>query len=172
MKPVLLAAFPSLDQALGAIDDLVIAGFGGDAVGLASRERPYGELQRESQDPVNAAGKQDIAGQADFFSRPDDGGGCARSKYRGTGTIVQIPGVGPVAVSGLFAGAAGVKHWLAGCLSDTDAGTSECGYRESQIGAGKALVAVLPEGRSILAGEILQRHGGELSRAWGQTARW
>ena len=74
MKPVLLAAFLSRDRADRAIEDLAIAGFAQDCIGLISPEVPSGGVPghdlgygRERQ-PVAAyrgeAAVSDVAGAA------------------------------------------------------------------------------------------------------------
>ena len=175
LKPALLAVFRSRAQAEGAIEDLLIAGFGEGSVGLVSPEYCLDARREVLRYPADAG-----AGQRAFDRRGVvPGSDWARTAveerlgwHRTPATVVYIPNVGPVAALGLFAGVTNGRKWLDGCLAGTDVSPTERTHFESQVEAGKTVVGVLPEGRAILAREILQRYGGELSRVRTRGTCW
>jgi hypothetical protein len=175
LKPALLAVFRSRAQAEGAIEDLLIAGFREDSVGLVSPGYSLDARREVLRYPADLG-----AGQRAFDRRSIVlGSDWARTAvedslglHRSSATVVCIPNVGPVAASGLFAGVTNGRKWLDGCLAGTDVSPTECVHFESQVEAGKTVVGVLPEGRAILAREILERYGGELSRVRTRGTGW
>ena len=173
MKPVLLAAFNSRDRADRAIEDLEIEGFSQDCIGLIAPEVPSGGVP--GHDLGYGGERQPVAAYRGEAAVSDVAGAALEErtgKFFSLGNVVQIPGAGAFAAFGFFVRASGSTHWLASCLAGTDLTPVECGHFERQAEVGKTLVGVLPEGRVILASEILRRYGGELSRERSHVGRW
>ena len=175
LKPALLAVFRSRAQAEGAIEDLLIAGFGKDAIGLVSPEYSLDARLEVLLDPADADAGQLALNRRSVAPGLDSAQAVVEERLgllRPTASVVYVPNVGAVAASGLFAGATDGRKWLAGCLTGTDVSSTERTHFENQVEAGKTVVGVLPVGRVILAREILQRYGGELSRVRTRGTGW
>ncbi len=175
LKPILLAAFVSRELADRAIEDLVIAGFAGHSIGLISPLQLQGRMvgtgwtlpEGRETSPIGSI-HFDIAELGPTGPVNKEGPGAVSLP----GNVIQIPDLGSFSACGFFSGATSDKQWLASCLAGTDLTGPERGQFELQIEAGKTLIGVLPEGRVILAGEILRRYGGELTHERSHSARW
>jgi hypothetical protein len=143
-----------------AIDDLQAAGFGGDQIGVAMRDRTaQGQLIEETGVAegavTGAVGGGLLGGLAGFLAS--------------VGTLA-IPGVGPVVAGGILAstlgtaaagaGVGAVAGGLLGGLTDLGFPEEEARYFETEFREGGVLVTVKAGTRAAEAAQILERNGG------------
>jgi len=168
-KRTVAALFSDPAQAQQAIHDLKQAGFAGDDIGLALRDRDaQGALRVETGAQAAADIGQDAA----------SGGllGGLIGLLVGAGALA-IPGIGPVVAGGVFASVLGstavgaglgvVGGGIIGALVHLGLTEHEAHYFASGFQQGSVLVTVHPGGRGQEAAAILTRHGGDRGAANG-----
>lgn len=168
--------FPDRDSAEQAIDELKAAGFTGDHIGVAMRDRTaQGKLIGETG---TQATERAAAGAV--------GGGLLGGL---TGLLVglgvlALPGIGPVIAGGALATAFGVAGGTAvagagigaaaggllGALTGLGIPESEARHFETGFRAGAVLVIVDAGPRLLEAMAILDRHGADTGPATGPGA--
>lgn len=159
--------FDDRGDAERAIDDLKMAGFRGDQIGVALRDRTaQGEM---IEDTGTSAATGATAGLV--------GGGLLGGLVGflvGVGALA-IPGIGPVVAGGVLASTFGIAGGTAvagagigaatggmiGALVGLGVPEEEATHFESGVRHGHTLVTVGAEGRAIEAMEILERHGAD-----------
>jgi hypothetical protein len=168
--------FPDQVSAEEAIDELKDAGFTGDQIGVAIRDRTaQGELSAET-------GPQAAEGAA---TGAVGGGllGGLTGFLIGIGALV-IPGIGPVIAGGALATAFGVAGGTAvagagigaaaggvlGALMGLGIPESAAHHFETGFRAGRVLVTVDAGARVLEAMAILDRHGADTGPATGPGA--
>jgi hypothetical protein len=153
-RHLVLAAFDELDRARAAIDDLGAAGFEAGDVGLAvlsgEASEDYGRPPSGPDDPAEPA--TGFVGGITWAGAP---GGV-------------IPGLGVVVASGLMSSlltgaAAGDTRSLLDELHDKGVPDAEARRLDEAFRAGKSIVGVRADGRSVEAEDIVTRHGGRRS---------
>jgi hypothetical protein len=160
MAQPVIALFESKDMAVSAIHDLKAAGFPERAIGLITPDgrdngRQHRIVDSATPDPQSSGTAGAAAGAVI--------GGTLGAVLAATGALL-IPGVGPFITGGILASlVGGAAGWLVGGLAAMDIPREEAAYYEVQVQRGRTLVTVLPEGREILATDILRRHGGDTS---------
>jgi len=176
-RKVVAAVFHNRPQAERAIDALRAAGFTGQQVGVAMRDRT------ESGELIKDTGTSAIEGAV---SGAVGGGllGGAAGFLVGLVTALVIPGVGPVVAAGALASAlatagstaiagAGIgaaAGGLVGALTGLGFPEEEAKYFETHFQTGGVLVTVHAEGRSGEALGLLQRYGGDIGEGAGAVA--
>lgn len=163
------ALFADSAQARLAIHDLKQAGFRGEDIGLALRDRDaQGALRVETGTQAAADIGQDAA----------SGGllGGLIGLLVGSAALA-IPGVGPVVAGGIFASVLGstavgaglgvVGGGIIGALVHLGLTEHEANYFASGFHEGGVLVTVHPGGRASEAAVILTQHGGDLGTGMG-----
>jgi hypothetical protein len=169
--------FPDRDRAGQAIDALKAAGFTGDHIGVALRDRTaQGVLLEEA----GTQGAEEAAATGAL------GGGLLgglAGLLIGIGALV-IPGLGPIVAGGMLATAFGVAGGTAvagagigaaaggllGALAGLGMPESEARYFETGFRAGGVLVTVEAGARMLEAMAILDRHGADTGPATGPGA--
>ena len=169
--------FPHRASAEQAIDALKAAGFTGDQIGMALRDRTAQGVLLEDTG-VQVAEEAATTGAL--------GGGLLGGL---TGLLIgigglAIPGLGPVVAGGVLATAFGVAGGTAvagagigaaaggllGALAGLGIPESEARYFETGFRAGQVLVTVEAGARVLEAMAILDRHGGDTGPATGPGA--
>jgi hypothetical protein len=169
--------FPDRDRAEQAIAALQAAGFAGDQIGVALRERTAQGVLLEETDTQ-------VAEEA--ASTGALGGGLLGGL---TGLLIglgalAIPGLGPVVAGGVLATAFGVAGGTAvagagigaaaggllGALAGLGIPEPEARYFETGFRAGQVLVTVEAGARVLEAMAILDRHGADTGPATGPGA--
>jgi hypothetical protein len=168
--------FPDRARAEQAIDDLKAAGFTGDQIGVALRDRTaQGELIAETD---THAAEGAVTGAV--------GGGLLGGL---TGFLIgigalAIPGIGPVIAGGALAAAFGIAGGTAvagagigaaaggvlGALEGLGIPASKAPHFETGFRAGAVLVTVEGGARVLEALAILDRHGADTGPATGPGA--
>jgi hypothetical protein len=168
--------FPDRASAEQAIDELKAAGFSGDQIGVAMRDRTaQGEL-------ITETGTQAAEGAA---TGAVGGGllGGLTGFLIGIGALA-IPGIGPVIAGGALATAFGVAGGTAvagagigaaaggllGALMGLGLPEAEARHFETGFRAGAVLVTVEAGARVLEAMAILDRHGADTGPATGPGA--
>lgn len=167
MRRTVAALFPEAAQAREAVHALKQAGFGGEEIGLALRDRDeQGALRVETGAQAAADIGQDAA----------SGGllGGLVGLLVGAGALA-IPGIGPVVAGGVFASVLGstavgaglgvVGGGIIGSLVHLGMTEHEAHYFASGFHQGGVLVTVHPQGRDAEAAAILSGLGGDLGAA-------
>jgi len=166
-RTTIAGLFHDRDQAEQAIRDLQAAGFRGDQIGIAMRDRTaQGELAEETG---TKAGEGAVTGAV-------SGGllGGLVGLLVGIGALA-IPGIGPVIAGGSLATAFGLGGGTAvagagigaatggivGALAGMGIPDDEAKHFESGFNAGGILVTVNAGNRVMDALNILERHGGD-----------
>ena len=163
------ALFSDPAQAQQAIHDLKQAGFRGEDIGLALRDRDaQGALRVETGAQAAADIGQDAA----------SGGllGGLVGLLVGAGALA-IPGIGPIVAGGVFASVLGstavgaglgmVGGGIIGALVHLGLTEHQANYFASGFHEGGVLVTVHPGGRGGDAQTILTSHGGDTGTAEG-----
>src|SRR5262245_22765911 len=169
--------FPNRASAEQAIDALKAAGFTGDQIGVALRNRTAQGVLLEDTGPQ-------VAEEAATTGALGGGllGGLT-GLLIGIGALV-IPGLGPVVAGGVLATAFGVAGGTAvagagigaaaggvlGALAGLGIPESEARYFETGFRAGQVLVTVEAGARVLEAMAILDRHGADTGPATGSGA--
>lgn len=165
--------FDVRDDAEKAIRDLKKAGFTGDQIGVAMRDR------NEQGNLVESTGTNAAEGAVTGAVGGGILGGLA-GLLVGIGALV-IPGIGPVIAGGALATAFGTAVGTAvagagigaaaggivGALVGMGVPEEEARYFESGFRAGRVLVSVKAQGRMMEALDILERNGADI----GSSAR-
>ena len=165
--------FDERDDAEKAIRDLKEAGFTGDQIGVAMRDRDAQGKLAESTGTNAAEGAVTGAVGGGIL------GGLA-GLLIGIGALV-IPGIGPVIAGGALATAFGTAVGTAvagagigaaaggivGALVGMGVPEEEARYFESGFRSGRILVSVSAQGRAMEAMDILERNGADI----GSSAR-
>jgi hypothetical protein len=169
--------FPDRESAEQAINALKVAGFTGDQIGVALRDRTaQGVLIEETGTQV----AEDAAATGAL------GGGLLgglAGLLIGVGALV-IPGLGPIVAGGLLATAFGVAGGTAvvgaglgaaaggllGALAGLGIPETEARHFETGFRAGGVLVTVAAGARVLEAMAILDRHGADTGPATGPGA--
>jgi hypothetical protein len=153
----LVGVFDDRGAAERAVDALERAGFRDDQVGFALR----GSDAVRGGMIVDAQGAKDAKGAA--------AGAVTGAVVGGTlaaAISLLIPGVGPIVAGGVlaafFGGAiAGTAiGGIFGAMTGLGISEEEARFYEKEFSAGRAIVAVKPQGRAAEAAEILVRSGG------------
>ncbi len=168
------ALFSDPAQAQQAIHDLKQAGFRGENIGLALRDRDaQGALRVETGAQAAADIGQDAA----------SGGllGGLIGLLVGSAALA-IPGVGPVVAGGIFASVLGstavgaglgvVGGGIIGALVHLGLTEHEAHYFASGFHEGGVLVTVHPGGRAGDAAAILAQDGGDMGAAEGEPGSY
>lgn len=163
------ALFSAPAQAQQAVHELKQAGFNGEDIGLALRDRDgQGSLRVETGAQAAADIGQDAA----------SGGllGGLIGLLVGSAALA-IPGIGPVVAGGIFASILGstavgaglgvVGGGIIGALVHLGLTEHEAHYFASGFHEGGVLVTVHPQGRAQEAAAILSRLGGDLGASAG-----
>jgi hypothetical protein len=147
----IVGLFSSREAAEAAIVDLIGAGFDSSRIGILLQDK--GQTRQVVEEYGTRSGETAAAGGIV--------GGTAGALLAATGALV-IPGLGPFIAGGVVAtilGAGGGA--LIGGLIGLGIPEEEAGYYQEQVGQGRALVTVEPQGRDEEARGILQRNGAE-----------
>jgi hypothetical protein len=173
-RSTVAAVFSDRTQAERAIDALRSAGFTGDQIGVAMRDRTeQGELIEETDSSAvegavsGALGGGLLGGVAGFLV--------------GLVSALAIPGIGPIVAGGALAtalGAAGgtavagagigaAAGGLVGALSGMGIPEEEARHFETGFRSGGTLVTVNAGHRAAEALGILERHGGDTGTGTG-----
>jgi hypothetical protein len=166
-RNVVVAVFEDRQKAQRAIDELRLAGFREEQIGVAGRhpEFPSDAYQGETYAEEGAA--------AGVLS------GAAVGGLWGIGIAAGLlPAIGPVIAGGtlaaIFASAAtgAAVAGVAGALIGMGIPEEEARYYEGEFKAGRTVVTVQADGRSEEAVNVLRRHGSYdiESRRAGQSA--
>jgi hypothetical protein len=175
-RTVVAAVFNDRTQAERAIDALRAAGFTGQQVGVAMRDRS------EAGELIKDTGTNAVEGAVSGAVGGGLLGGVAGFLV-GLVTALVIPGVGPIVAAGALASALGAAGGtavagagigaaaggLVGALTGLGFPEEEARYFETGFHSGGVLVTVHAEGRSNEAVGILQRYGGDIGA--GAVAR-
>jgi hypothetical protein len=167
-RSTVAAIFPERTQAERAIDDLRAAGFAGDQIGVALRDR------RETGELVEDTGTNAVEGAVSGALGGGLLGGVAGFLV-GLISALALPGIGPVVAGGALAAALGTAGGtavagagigaaaggLVGALSGMGIPEEEARYLETGFRSGGVLVTVNAGHRAAEALGILQRNGGE-----------
>ena len=156
IAPVVMAAFPSGERAEGAIDQLSLAGFTKDQIGLAVPGEDFHLVTTATAVMEETATRGAVTGALV---------GSTVGTLAGAVAVSVLPGLGPILAGGLLLGiatgtAAGAAlgtfagPFLALGMSPKAAHTYEATFR-----AGHALVAVKTTERQEEATAILKSHG-------------
>jgi hypothetical protein len=147
----IVGLFSSREAAEAAIVDLIGAGFESSRIGILLPDK--GQTREVVEEYGTRSGETAAAGGIV--------GGTAGALLAATGALV-IPGLGPFIAGGVVAtilGAGGGA--LIGGLIGLGIPEEEATYYQEQVGQGRALVTVEPQGRDEEARGILQRNGAE-----------
>ena len=167
---ILVALFPSRDDAEQAIRDLKDAGFANEDIGVATHDRI--DAPEPEPAPQSAAPSMEAAAGAGAVS-----GGVVGGLLGLIGSLL-IPGVGPVVLGGVLASAlmgAGIgaaTGGLVGALTSMGVPETEAQYFDEGLRAGGTLVTVRGNARIDEAFAILQRRGADLGPLLGSHARF
>lgn len=176
-RRTIVGVFDSRDHAEMAIRDLKDAGFSGDQIGVAMRDRTaQGELV---EDTGTHAAEGAVTGAV--------GGGILGGL---TGLLIgigalAIPGIGPVVAGGALATAFGTAAGTAvagagigaaaggivGALVGMGVPEEEARYFESSFRSGGVLVSVNAENRAMEALNILEQHGADTGSGMSTSTR-
>jgi len=174
-RRTIVGVFNQRDDAEHAIRDLKDAGFSGDQIGIAMRDRNVqGQL---AEDTGTHAAEGAVTGAV--------GGGVLgglAGLLIGIGALA-IPGVGPVVAGGVLATAFGTVAGTAvagagigaaaggivGALVGMGVPEDEARYFESGFRSGGILVSVDAHGRALEAQNILQRDGADIGTGLNNT---
>jgi hypothetical protein len=154
-QATVVGAFADRAQAQAAVRDLEAAGFRDDQIGVAGRDDSSGPALDQ------ATG-----------SRIAEGAGIGAVTGAGVGALWALglaagvlPAVGPVIAGGLLmsilasSGGAATVGTVVGALIGLGVPEDEADYYESEFQAGRVLVTVRADGRSLEARDILARNG-------------
>jgi hypothetical protein len=154
---VVVGVFHDRAAARQAVDELRLAGFPEDQIGVAAREGGFA-----AETDTAAAG-----------SRWEEGAVTGAATGAGVGALWALgiaahvlPALGPVILGGLLASVAAsaaggaAVGGLVGALVGLGVPEAEARYYESEFHAGRTLVTVRAPGRYEEASAILRRHGG------------
>jgi hypothetical protein len=167
-RSTVAAIFTDRMQAERAIDALRAAGFTGDQIGVAMRDRT------ETGELVEDTGTQAVEGAVSGALGGGLLGGVAGFLV-GLISALVLPGIGPVVAGGALASALGAAGGtavagagigaaaggLVGALSGMGIPETEARHFESGFRAGGALVTVNAGYRAAEALGIMERHGGD-----------
>jgi hypothetical protein len=167
-RSTVAAIFQDRTQAERAIDALRAAGFAGDQIGVALRDR------RETGEMVEETGTNAVEGAVSGALGGGLLGGVAGFLV-GLISALAIPGIGPIVAGGALASALGAAGGtavagagigaaaggLVGALSGMGIPEEEARYLETGFRSGGVLVTVSAGHRASEALGILQRNGGE-----------
>jgi len=151
MSRSIVGLFNTREAAEAAIVDLIGAGFDSSRIGILLPDS--GQTREVVEDYGTRSGETAVAGGIV--------GGTAGALMAATGALI-IPGLGPFIAGGIIAtvlGAAGGA--LMGGLIGLGIPEEEATYYQEQVGLGRALVTVDPQGRDDEAQAILLRNGAE-----------
>ena len=167
-RSTVAAIFQDRTQAERAIDSLRTAGFAGDQIGVALRDR------RETGELVEETGTNAVEGAVSGALGGGLLGGVAGFLV-GLISALAIPGIGPIVAGGALASALGAAGGtavagagigaaaggLVGALSGMGIPEEEARQLETGFRAGGVLVTVNAGHRATEALGILQRNGGD-----------
>jgi hypothetical protein len=167
-RSTVAAIFQDRTQAERAIDALRAAGFAGDQIGVALRDR------RETGELVEDTGTNAVEGAVSGALGGGLLGGVAGFLV-GLISALAIPGIGPIVAGGALASALGAAGGtavagagigaaaggLVGALSGMGIPEEEARYLETGFRSGGVLVTVNAGHRAAEALGVLERHGGE-----------
>jgi heat induced stress protein YflT len=147
----MVGLFATREAAEAAIVDLIEAGFDASRIGILLQDR--GQTAEVAEEYGTRSGETAVAGGIV--------GGTAGALMAATGALV-IPGLGPFIAGGIVATVLGAGSGaLIGGLIGLGIPADEAEYYQAQVGLGRALVTVDPQGREDEARDILLRHGAE-----------
>lgn len=177
-RSTVAAIFQDRMQAERAIDALRVAGFAGDQIGVALRDR------HETGQLVEDTGTNAVEGAVSGALGGGLLGGMAGFLV-GLISALAIPGIGPIVAGGALASALGAAGGtavagagigaaaggLVGALSGMGIPEEEARYLETGFRSGGVLVTVNAGHRAAEALGILERHNGEtgLGASTGQS---
>lgn len=153
----LVALFADRAAAERAIEDLRAAGFTGDDIGVAMRDRGDAEALAEDASVTTASGA--AAGALS--------GGLVGGLIGLLGSLL-VPGVGPVVVGGVLgstlvgAGAGAATGGIIGALIGMGVSAEDARHFEAGVREGRVLVTVNARNRLDEAIGVLRRQGGDL----------
>jgi surface antigen len=167
-RSTVAAIFQDRTQAERAIDALRAAGFAGDQIGVALRDR------RETGELVEETGTNAVEGAVSGALGGGLLGGVAGFLV-GLISALAIPGIGPIVAGGALASALGAAGGtavagagigaaaggLVGALSGMGIPEEEARHLETGFRAGGVLVTVSAGHRASEALGLLERHGGD-----------
>jgi hypothetical protein len=175
-RSTVAAIFADRNQAERAIDGLRTAGFSGEQIGVALRDR------HETGELVEDTGTNAVEGAVSGALGGGLLGGVAGFLV-GLISALAIPGIGPIVAGGALASALGAAGGtavagagigaaaggLVGALSGMGIPEEEARYLETGFRSGGVLVTVNAGHRAAEALGILERHGGETGLGRGTT---
>lgn len=153
--PALIGVFETLPQADEAIAALLKAGFNAHQIGFAMREQPIDKAEKKA---LKGAEKNGHAAVERIGGGAMAGG--VIGGLLGALTALAVPGVGPILSAGLLLASGGaIAGGFAGLMSTMEFSPEEIKWYQSELEAGRPVVAVRTGDRYSEALSILTEHG-------------
>ena len=177
---MIVAAFDDRHKATRAVNDLEVAGFNDEEIGLVQRQAekpvpgsndPAAHGHPNSKGQVREPSDVAIAPDSNTFKRTTTGyvAGSVVGAVIGAAASLLVPGIGPVLAGGIIAGAlvgasgGAAVGSIVGALTDLGLPESEARFYGTAFEGGQTLVTVRPgdRDRNAVALRILQAAGGQ-----------